>query len=770
MALQSFTVSIGALRDVNNNDKNYVSGEAIYVKTIGGSFAPIFRDLAGTSEISQDGLANKTNEKGQFTFFVEAGDYILEYQNQSTPVTVVGADYFNSKIEESVNQIIIDTSASRGFRVVGNFASGFTYELFNDVGIDSNGDSWIYTGSGSPSKVVTAGTVPSQPDYQQVTYNDHNSTINRDQEGSHPASAISLAVKNALLSSGNPVTAQDAIDWFGVNVEEFRKDIDLYDSDVINRAFEYVRLLPYKGVRLIFQTGRVYEVFHETIIKADYVHIDLNGATIKRADGSSTATTLSSALTVSGGTVLNVSSVPSNWRVGDRVSAFTSANFVDTSQDGRVITGISGNQVTISAEFSFPVAKTTLPIGTTIAKSFTTMSGKRELVSDVNRKVLINNGIFDGNASTQLNKSWTFGNEVYLLGIGCTITECLFKNVEMDCIVCHGVTCDDNTFEDLGGSCFHLSRNDAALAGAGFSRFINNTIKRTNTNGQAANGHAEGMVTFSWGAGDLIVNNNIAEDGGTGVIGAFGPTTGINVDKWLIVTNNICRNFPYISDNVSTDVFGVMIKDNIFHDCGDNTSNNANINYNRSAICDFSGNLLTGNTIADQWDTSNNKQFLGNGYGTGTKRLYTESLQWLKRSETGYSNALDLGVMTIDESAGNLFKALISTGLSGLVHYAPGGAVAGSAFSYWDPGTLSYSVGSNETGGKTVLKAEQSAIKLTAQSDGVQIEMTDDGSNYTYYGDSETDGSWRVALVGGDLIHQKRVGGSWVTKQTVSGA
>ena len=675
-------------------------------------------------------------------------------------------DGWNAEIDAA----IIEMNQSRGFRVVGTFADGFTYELFNDVGIDANGNSWIYVGAGAPDKVVSAGTVPSSPDYQQVTYNDHNETINRDQINSHPASAISLAVKNILLSSGNPVTVQDAVDWFGVNVEEFRKDIDLYDSDVINRAFEYVRLLPYKGVRLVFQTGRVYEVFHETIIKADNVHIDLNGATIKRADGSATATALSSALTVSGGTVLNVSSVPANWRVGDRVSAFTSANYVDTSQDGKIITEISGNQVTISSEFSFPVAKTTLPIGTTIAKSFTTMSGKRELVSDVNRKVLINNGIFDGNASTQLNKSWRFGNEVYLLGLGCTITKCLFKNVEMDCIVCHGVTCDDNTFEDLGGSCFHLSRNDAALADAGFSRFINNTIKRTNTNGQEANGHAEGMVTFSWGAGDLIVNNNIAEDGGTGVIGAFGPTTGINVDKWLIVTNNICKNFPYISDNVQTDVFGVMIKDNIFHDCGDNTTNNANINYNRSAVCDFSGNVLTGNTIADQWDTSNNKQFLGNGYETGTKRLYTESLQWLKRSETGYSNAMPASIMSILESSGQMYTAIISTDDSGIAWFSPGGKASGDAYLSYSPLTKSASFGSNTPSGKTEIKAGSYTTKLTAQPDGVQIEMTDDGSNYTYYGDSETDGSWRVALVGGDLIHQKRVGGSWVTKQTISGA
>mgnify|MGYP000347870335 CR=1 FL=1 len=171
MALQSFTVSIGALRDVNNNDKNYVSGEAIYVKTIGGSFASIFRDLAGSSEIAQDGLANQTNEKGQFTFFVEAGDYVLEYQSQSTPVTIVGPDYFNNRVEETVNQIIIDTATSRGFRVVGDFASGFTYELPNDVAIDGSSNYWVYADINALPVTVPAGTTPSEPTYTQVTFN-----------------------------------------------------------------------------------------------------------------------------------------------------------------------------------------------------------------------------------------------------------------------------------------------------------------------------------------------------------------------------------------------------------------------------------------------------------------------------------------------------------------------------------------------------------------------------------------------------------------------
>ena len=177
MALQSFTVSIGALTDANNNGKNYVSGEAIYVKTIGGSFAPIFRDLAGTSEIAQYGLANQTNEKGQFTFFVEAGDYILEYQSQSTPVTIVGADYFNNRVEETVNQIIIDTATSRGFRVVGDFASGFTYELPNDVAIDGSGNYWAYSDVNALPVTVPAGTIPTEGEYSQRTWNSASAVL-----------------------------------------------------------------------------------------------------------------------------------------------------------------------------------------------------------------------------------------------------------------------------------------------------------------------------------------------------------------------------------------------------------------------------------------------------------------------------------------------------------------------------------------------------------------------------------------------------------------
>mgnify|MGYP000548378508 CR=1 FL=1 len=77
-----------------------------------------------------------------------------------------------SAFETNSQAVIIEMQKSRGFRVVGTFADGFTYELFNDVGIDTDGNSWIYVGAGAPNKVVAAGTVPSvSAGYEQVTFN-----------------------------------------------------------------------------------------------------------------------------------------------------------------------------------------------------------------------------------------------------------------------------------------------------------------------------------------------------------------------------------------------------------------------------------------------------------------------------------------------------------------------------------------------------------------------------------------------------------------------
>lgn len=88
-------------------------------------------------------------------------------------------------IQLQANSAIEEINLSRGFRVVGNFSDGFTYELYNDVGIYDDGlgnpdsiTSWIYVGAGAPDKIVTAGTNPvGDSDYQQVTYNNADNII-----------------------------------------------------------------------------------------------------------------------------------------------------------------------------------------------------------------------------------------------------------------------------------------------------------------------------------------------------------------------------------------------------------------------------------------------------------------------------------------------------------------------------------------------------------------------------------------------------------------
>jgi len=130
MALQSRTITVGADKDSNNGGKNYVSGQVIYIKDELGVLAPIFKDIDGLDPIPQNTISNVTNAKGQFTFFVEEGNYTAEYNDQSTPLFVFGADYFNNQIDFVTKQILSNTQPYSA----GNFTDGFTFTELNQYG------------------------------------------------------------------------------------------------------------------------------------------------------------------------------------------------------------------------------------------------------------------------------------------------------------------------------------------------------------------------------------------------------------------------------------------------------------------------------------------------------------------------------------------------------------------------------------------------------------------------------------------------------------
>ena len=110
-----------------------------------------------------DAEANATSLDG----LVNDNALVPTLRNGPKPSYQYLVDGWNTEISKTIEAL----NKSRGFRVVGDFATGFTYELFNDTGIDTDGNSWIYVGAGAPNKVVAAGTVPSTPDYEQVTFN-----------------------------------------------------------------------------------------------------------------------------------------------------------------------------------------------------------------------------------------------------------------------------------------------------------------------------------------------------------------------------------------------------------------------------------------------------------------------------------------------------------------------------------------------------------------------------------------------------------------------
>lgn len=68
-------------------------------------------------------------------------------------------------IESEANAAVI----SLGWAPVGEFATGFTYSKLNDVGRDASGSWWRYNGSDLP-KAITAGTVPSSPDFSVISF------------------------------------------------------------------------------------------------------------------------------------------------------------------------------------------------------------------------------------------------------------------------------------------------------------------------------------------------------------------------------------------------------------------------------------------------------------------------------------------------------------------------------------------------------------------------------------------------------------------------
>jgi len=422
---------------------------------------------------------------------------------------------------------------------------------------------------------------------------------------------------------------------------------------------------------------------------------------------------------------------------------------------------------------------TTLPTGTTIMKSFNAFAGRPSsadsqslLDPGANKRIRIHGGTIDGNVANQITYSWRVNTEILLHSEGGAIFDMKFQNTACECIVGHGIKVSGNAFTDLGGSAIHTSVNDFLVAVATPTIFAMNLVRRTNLKGQTASGHSEGAVTFSWGPGHLIIADNLFDGGNEPLLGNFGMSSGANPSRLLIVSGNIAKGYPKIFAAVQAATYGVTITGNAFHDCGNNASL---VDTFFSALNFIGSNSVSGNTVLPDQPALGAHRFgptvvetLG-GAGPAVVTNPNNRL-WVKQSGSGVPAANLSDSNIVSESSGdNLFSfASIATKIAGFAWRFAGSANAIAAYLIHVPAENALKIGVNSSGGTTVLKSGNFVDHLKLDGSGDTIFVRRDRQQYI--GDPLTDGSWMIDASGSDFIYRKRVAGSWVVKQTISGA
>lgn len=83
MALEQITFNIGAFNDSDAGGNNYFTDTVFEVKNQSdNTFATIYSDSGGTTQIPQNGIDNVSNSRGECNFYIDDGDFYIEVDSQ----------------------------------------------------------------------------------------------------------------------------------------------------------------------------------------------------------------------------------------------------------------------------------------------------------------------------------------------------------------------------------------------------------------------------------------------------------------------------------------------------------------------------------------------------------------------------------------------------------------------------------------------------------------------------------------------------------------
>lgn len=94
MALQNYSVAVGAFDDADAGGKNYFAGVAVYIYSKeDDTLADIFTDDTGVTPIVQDGVQNVTNSNGVFEFAIDEGQYYYSVDGETQDFAIAVTDH-----------------------------------------------------------------------------------------------------------------------------------------------------------------------------------------------------------------------------------------------------------------------------------------------------------------------------------------------------------------------------------------------------------------------------------------------------------------------------------------------------------------------------------------------------------------------------------------------------------------------------------------------------------------------------------------------------
>lgn len=352
-------------------------------------------------------------------------------------------------------------------------------------------------------------------------------------------------------------------------VEQFRKP-GMTDWQVIDSATKAMQ----SNGAIELQAGRTYMIDNSVLMPNGGTLIG-NAATIKRAN--QTATTLSVAAG-SAATSITVVIVPVDWKVGSILQLYTDSTTNKSILGSRIIMGISGNVITLSAPVgtSGDATITTWPIGTSVRRVYPLITS-RNYSFNTSQSFNVYNLKIDGNKENNAGSFyWNVNQAIVTNGVGSRIVGCDFYNISNECIYGHGFYVAGNTGKRLFGSFVHLSGNDT-VKWVKPAIIISNTIDSVNLAGVPTMTHSEAAITLSYSGGYATIANNRFSNGAESCIGSISWTDDIadgGTSNFEII-GNYFHNFKsivyYIYDaGIRSPSKNIYITNNTFDSCGVN--------------------------------------------------------------------------------------------------------------------------------------------------------------------------------------------------------